>query len=164
MNIQIYGVSPGDAYHYFSQALPSQAQFAHSRLIQSEETQQIACRLPAIEAEAISIEFKRHRHFSCLHEGFSHFRICHSSHALSLSLSFGFFTVPKRNRERMHEEERAHCTQSDDAAAAAAKRKATKRSISPTVIVQRMRRREGEKSRNYGPAATSPGSSTGNDS
>lgn len=84
--------------------------------------------------------------------------------SLSPSLSFGFFTVPKRNRERMQEEERAHCTQSDDAAAAAAKRKATKRSISPTVIVQRMRRREGEKSRNYSPAATSQGSSTGNDS
>lgn len=98
MNIQIYGVSPGDAYHYFSQALPSQAQFAHSRLIQSEETQQIACRLPAIEAEAISIEFKRQRHFSCLHEGFSHFRICHSSHALSLSFFWLFYCAQKKSR------------------------------------------------------------------
>lgn len=50
-------VSPSDVYHHLSQALSSQAQFAHSRLIQSEATQQIACRLPAIEAEAISIEF-----------------------------------------------------------------------------------------------------------
>lgn len=43
---------------YLRLSLSGQAQFAHSRLIQSDgETQQIACRLPAIEAEAISIEF-----------------------------------------------------------------------------------------------------------